>query len=199
MRLGDLAHDLAQAMIAAARDAAGEIGRQRADRRRNRHVVVVEHHDQARIHRAGIVHGLVSHAGRHRAVADHGDDVVLLALQVARDRHAETGGNRGRGMRGAERVVFALGALGEAGEAVALAQRADAVAASGQDLVRIGLMADVPNQPVVRRIENIMQRDGELDHAEAGAEMAAGRRDSVDGLSRAVRRQPAAAGRAQGA
>ena len=67
--------------------------------------------------------------------------------------------------------------------AVALAQRADAVAASGQDLVRIGLVADVPNQPVSRRIENVMQRDSELDHAEAGAEMAAGRRDGVDGLN----------------
>jgi hypothetical protein len=50
---------------------------------------------------------------------------------------------------GAERVVFALRALGEAGQAAALAQRADAVAPSGQNLVRIGLVADVPDQPVV--------------------------------------------------
>ncbi len=85
-------------------------------------------------------------------------------------------------MRGAERIVFALGALGEAGKAVALAQRADAIAASGENLVRIGLMADVPDQPVGGRIENIMQRHGELDHAEAGAEMAAGDGDSVDRL-----------------
>ena len=41
-------------------------------------------------------------------------------------------------MRGAERVVFALGALGEAGQPAALAQRADAVAPAGQNLVRIG-------------------------------------------------------------
>ena len=83
-------------------------------------------------------------------------------------------------MRGAERVVFALGALGEAGQAAALAQRADAVAASGQNLVRIGLMADVPDQPVARRVEHVVQRDGELDHAEAGAEMAAGDGDRID-------------------
>jgi hypothetical protein len=57
-------------------------------------------------------------------------------------------------MRGAERVVFALAALGEAGQAAALAQRADAVAPAGQDLVRIGLVADVPDQPVARRIED---------------------------------------------
>ena len=85
-------------------------------------------------------------------------------------------------MRGAERVVFALGALGEAGEAAALAQRADAVAAAGEDLVRIGLVADVPDQPVARRVEDVVQRHRQLDHAKPGAEMAAGDRDGVDRL-----------------
>ena len=135
------------------------------------------------VHRAGVVHRLVGHAGRHRAVADHRDDVVGLAVEVARDRHAEAGRDRGRGMRGAERVVFALGALGEAGQAAALAQRADAVAPAGQDLVRIGLVADVPDQPVARRVEDVVQRDGQLDDAEPGAEMAAGHRDGADRLA----------------
>jgi len=53
-------------------------------------------------------------------------------------------------MRSAERVVLALSALGEAGETAALAQRANAVAPAGQDLVWIGLVADVPDQPIVR-------------------------------------------------
>ena len=83
-------------------------------------------------------------------------------------------------MRGAERVVFALGALGEAGQAAALAQRADAVAAAGQDLVRIGLVADVPDQPVVRRVEHVVQRHRQFDDAETGAEMAAGLGHRVD-------------------
>ena len=85
-------------------------------------------------------------------------------------------------MRGAERVVFALGALGEAGQAVAHPQRADAVAAAGEDLVRIGLMADVPDDAVLRGVEDVVQRDREFDHAEAGAQMAAGDGDRVDGL-----------------
>ncbi len=85
-------------------------------------------------------------------------------------------------MRGAERVVFALGALGEAGQAAALAQRADAVAPAGEDLVRIGLVADVPDQLVVGRVEDVVQRDREFDDAEAGAEMAAGLGDGVDRL-----------------
>jgi hypothetical protein len=40
--------------------------------------------------------------------------------------------------------------------------------------VRIGLVADVPDEPVVRRVEDVVQRDGQFDDAEAGAEMAAG-------------------------
>src|SRR5437764_10857938 len=51
-------------------------------------------------------------------------------------------------MRGAERVVFALGAFGEAGKSAALPQCADAIAPSGEDLVRIGLMSHVPDQTV---------------------------------------------------
>ena len=193
--LAELLGRLAQRAVGLAGVKPRQIGRHGADRRRNRHVVVVEDDDQARIHRARIVHGLIGHAGRHRAVADHGDDVVLAAGEVARHRHAEAGRNRGRGVRGAERIVVALGALGEAGQAAAGAQRADAVAASGQDLVRIGLVADVPDQAVARRIEDVMDRGRQFDHAEAGAEMAASHRDRVDGFLTQARRQPAAPAR----
>ena len=92
-------------------------------------------------------------------------------------------------MRSAERVVFAFGALGEAGQPALLAQRADAVAPAGQDLVRIGLVADVPDQTVVRRVEDIVQRDRQLDHAEPGAEMAAGVGHGVDQLGAQLVRQ----------
>ena len=85
-------------------------------------------------------------------------------------------------MAGAERVIFALVALAESGQASALAQGADAVAPAGQDLVRIGLVADIPDELVLRRVEHLVERDGELHHAEAGAKMAAGHRDCIDGL-----------------
>ena len=85
-------------------------------------------------------------------------------------------------MRGTERVVFALRTLGEARQAPALAQGSDAVAPPGQNLMRIGLMADIPDQPVARRIEDVMQRDGELDDAEPRAKMAAGDGYRVDEL-----------------
>jgi len=61
-------------------------------------------------------------------------------------------------------------------------QRANAVAPAGQNLVRIGLMPDVPDQFVGRRIEHGMQRHREFDHAQARAEMATGMGDRVDGF-----------------
>ncbi len=191
--LGELLQKAAEAAIGAAGDELGKISAHGAHRRRDRHVVVVEDHDQTRIHGAGIVHGLIGHARAHGAVADHGHDVVRLAVEVAGHCHAEPGRDRGRGMAGAERVVLALGALAEARQAAGLTQRADAVAAAGQDLVRVGLMADIPNQLVGRGVEHMMERDGELDHAEAGAEMAAGHRDRGDQLLSQLLRRAASA------
>ena len=82
-----------------------------------------------------------------------------------------------------ERIVFALAALGEPGESVALAQGVHAVTAASQNLVRIALVADIPDQAVVRCVEDVMKRDRQLDHAERGAEVSAGDRDVSDGIA----------------
>ncbi len=174
--------EVAQGQIFGRGDQPGEIMRQPAHRRRDRHVVVVQDDDQPVARRLGIVHRLIGHARRHRAVADHRDRLARLAGELVGHREAQRRRDRGRAVGGAERIVFALAPLGEAGQAAALAQGADAVAPAGQDLVRIGLVADVPDQPVVGRVEHIMERDGQLDHAEPRAEMAAGDRDRRDRL-----------------
>jgi len=130
-----------------------EVGRHRAGGRGDRHLVVVQDHDQPLAEMAGVVHRLVRHAGTHRPVADHRDGVAERRLapllrpgaEMARHREAERGGDGGRGMGGAERVVGAFRALGEAREPALLPQRADPVAPSGEDLVRVGLMAHVPD------------------------------------------------------
>ena len=76
-------------------------------------------------------------------------------------------------MRGAERIVFAFAALGEARKPATLPQRTDTVTTARDDLVRIGLVAHVPHQLVLRRVEHIMDRHGQFDHAEARAEVPA--------------------------
>ena len=177
---GKLLADLAQRQIGAPRDQAREIGRHRPDRRSDRHIVVVENDDQARVPRAGIVHRLIGHAGRHRAVADHGDDIVRLPVQIARDSHAERGGNRRRGMGGAKGVVLAFRALGKTRQPAALTQGANAVAPPGQNLVRIGLVPDIPDEPVARRVEHVMQCNRKFDHAQPRPEMTSGYGDGAD-------------------
>ena len=85
-------------------------------------------------------------------------------------------------MRRAERIVIALGPFGEAGQAAAGAQRADAVASAGQDLVRIGLVTDVPDQAVAGRVEHVVDGGGQFDDAETGPEVPTRNRHRVDGL-----------------
>ena len=170
---GDFLAEFADPLICAARHETGEIGAHTPDRWRNRHVVVIENDDQASRGLRCVVHRLVGHAGAHRAVADHGNDAVVLAAQIAGDAEAQGGGYRCRGVGGPEWVVGAFGALGEPREAVSLAQRADAVSATGKNLVRIGLVADIPDDNVARRIKDVVQGDSELDYAKTSAKMSA--------------------------
>ena len=41
-------------------------------------------------------------------------------------------------------------------------------------------MADIPDEAIARRVEDVMQRDGEFDGAEPGGEMAAHLADGLD-------------------
>src|SRR3974377_1367002 len=86
-------------------------------------------------------------------------------------------------MRCAERVVFALGTLGEAGKSAALTQGADAVAPASENLMRVGLVPDVPDQLVARRVEHVVQGDGQFHDTEPGTEMASGFGHSIDRLA----------------
>src|SRR5262249_59601354 len=85
-------------------------------------------------------------------------------------------------MGGAERVIFAFDPPGESRKPARLAQSADAISALGQNLMRIGLMADIPNEAVARRVEQIVERDRQLDNAETRAKVASGHRYGVDGF-----------------
>ena len=53
-------------------------------------------------------------------------------------------------------------------------RRLEAVAAAGDDLVPVGLVPHVPHDLVARRVEYVVQREGEIDRAEAGTEVPAG-------------------------
>ncbi len=125
--------------------------------------------------------GLVGDAAGERAVADHGGDAAVLADPVAhRLLQPDPVADRGRGVAGAHDVVLGLEDRAERREAVVLANRRQALAAAGEDLVRVGLVADVPEHLVARRVEQAVQRHRQLAGAEVGAEVPADLADRVD-------------------
>ena len=84
------------------------------------------------------------------------------------------------GVAAVEDVVLRFGAAREATDAVELAQGPEPLEAARQQLVRVGLVAGVPDDPVARRFEQAVERDRDLDHAERRSEMAACPGDGLD-------------------
>ena len=92
-------------------------------------------------------------------------------------------------MANAKGVVFALRAVRKRREAAVLLDGVQLLAAPGKHLVRIGLVADIPHQAVVRRVVDVVQGDGQLDGAQARREVAAARADRVNQEVTQLRRQ----------
>ena len=160
-----------------------EITRQRADRGRDRHLVVVEHDDQTALQMTRLVDRFHRHAAGERGVADQRDDVMIFAFSVACDGHSERRGERSRSVSGAKRVVFRFVAPEKTADAAVLLDRRQQIAPAGQDLVRVSLVTNVPDQPVARRVEGVMQRHCQLDGAERSARMAAHARHRFEDVS----------------
>jgi hypothetical protein len=77
-------------------------------------------------------------------------------------------------------VVLGLRLARVAGQAAVLLQRAELRDAAGQQLVHVRLVAGVEDDAVLGRVEDPVDRDGELDHAQVGSEMAACPRGGLD-------------------
>ncbi len=95
-------------------------------------------------------------------------------------RHAEGSGDRGAGVTCTKSVIFTFRTSRKAGDTTALAQAGHRFASSGQYLVRVSLMADIPYQAVVRRIEHIMQGDAEFDYTQVGSQVSTGLGHAAD-------------------
>ena len=92
---------------------------QAAHPRADRHLVVVEHHDEVLLQPAGVVHGLQHDARAEGPVADDGHDVAVFAgpEQFVAALQAQGGGHAAAGMAGHEQVVGAFGRIGIAHQA----------------------------------------------------------------------------------
>src|SRR5512139_3489549 len=110
-----------------------------------------------------VVHRLIGHSGAHRPVADYRDRAAWLIRKLVRDGETQRCGNAGRTMGRAKRIIFAFSALGEAAEPPALPDGANALAAAGNDLVGITLVADIPDEHVIGCVEHIVDCYRQLD------------------------------------
>src|SRR5690348_17373984 len=101
-----------------------------------------------------MVQRLVGHAAGDGTVADHRDDIAMIAASLQRDGHAECCGDRSGCVTDTEGVVLAFGAAQERCEAAVRLDGGDAIAAPGEDLVRIALVPDVPQDRKSTRLNS---------------------------------------------
>ena len=86
-------------------------------------------------------------------------------------------------MSGAEAVVFAFAALGETAYPAFGAESPEGLAAAGENLVRVCLMAHVEHQLVLGRVEYVVHADYELDCAQAGRQVPGIGRTALDDIA----------------
>ena len=157
-----------------------EIGRDRPHGRGDREAVVVEDHQDPPAGGADVVERLEGDAAGERAVPDDADDLALPAQVLVGDRAAERGGQPGPDVAEVEGVGLALGLPGETREAAELADRVESVLAARQDLVGVGLVAAVPDDQVLEDVEDVVQGEGQVDHAEVAPEVPPALEDDVE-------------------
>ena len=106
-------------------------------------------------------------------IAEQGDHAVVLFPKRSCARHAKRNGNRIGCVSGNEGVMDAFARLRESGKAVKLSQRGKLIRAAGQNLVDVGLMPDVKDQAVLRRVKRTVNGNRQLHNAEIGGNVSA--------------------------
>ena len=180
--LDELFGALVQVVEARVGDDFIEIAGDGADVLVDRPLVIVEHDDQPPGAVGDIIEGFVSDAAGEGGVSGEGDDVFFPAEAIARDCHTERGGESRAGVTGAVAVVRALAAQHEAIQSSRSADGVELFAASGEELVDVRLVADVEDETIRRRIENVVHGEREFDHAQVRTEVSAGFREDGNQL-----------------
>ena len=128
--------------------------------------VVVEDDNHAGTQVPGTVHGFVGHSSGNGSVSDDGDAIVAtLVQQLLGDTHSLRSRDGGRRVSRSERVVFTLLALAESRDTAKLSKGWEFVLSSGEDLVGVALMRNIPDNVVFGHVKHIVQGDRQLVHA----------------------------------
>ena len=82
-------------------------------------------------------------------------------------------------MTDGEKVIVRLTRIGEACDAVFLSQPGEQGESTGEQLVRVALMAHVEKKTVMAEIKYVVQRDRKFHNPDIGSEMAPGLHDLI--------------------
>ena len=152
----------------------------------NGHAVVVEHDEDVRVEDLQAVESLVDEAVVEGTVANEGDYMAALPLQIARLRKAERRRNGRARVTRIVAVVLALRALGEPRDAALLTKRAECGSSPREELVAVTLVTDVKDELILGKVKDAVQRDGELHRPQIGGQVPAalgdGRKDLLSEL-----------------
>ena len=177
-------------VVGARHPRAVEIVGQAADARANRHLVIIQDHEQLFLEAAGVIERLEDDARGKRTVADHGHGVpVGDAGDLVADLETQGRRRRAASVAGHEQVERAFGRIGVAHQAPLGPDRVQTVGPAGDQLVGIDLVARVPDQAVPGEIKAQMKRQAKLDDAQIAGEVSRPPADDIDELGRASRRQ----------
>ncbi len=171
--LDEFAGAVVQVIVARAGDDGVEIGGDGADVLIDGPFVVVQHHQQFLGVVRDVVQRFVGDAAGERRVAGQRHDVFFAARLVARHRHSQGRRKSRAGVSGAVAIVRAFGAQHEAVQPAGRADGAEALAAAGEQLVHVGLVAHIEEEMVLGRFEHVVHGDGQFHHAQIRAQVPA--------------------------
>ena len=173
---------LVQGVIVGVRDDLVQIVGDCADVFGNRPLVVVEDADEFLRAMRDVVQRLEGDSASQGRIAEKGDDIFLGAAHVARRGHAESDREARARVAGAVVVMLAFESVEKAARAAKLAHPLNQVPPAGENLVDVALMADVHDETVFRRVEDVVHGQRHLDDAKIRAEVASRLRKDRDQL-----------------
>src|SRR6185312_4415024 len=94
------------------------------------------------------------------------DDMLVTARHIARDRHTQSGAQCSAGVTCAEGIMLAFSAQHKAIQAARLADGRELLFTPREQLMHVALMADVEDEAVVRRVEDVVHGNRQLDDSE---------------------------------
>ena len=168
-----LPHLILDAVVGVGRGDVGEVIFQGPDVGVDRHAIVVEDHNHVVVLPTAVVQPFERQARRHGPIANHRNVLALVAFDLVGHRHAQSSTDARGTVSDAKGVERALTPFGKAAESLVDALGVKRLSAFRQDFVTVGLVPHIPDNLIFRGVEDVMQGDGQLDHAQAGAKMPA--------------------------